>query len=186
MPLELKLTHPVYVAAITLQPASGGFGTSVQVTGASFRAGETVKVYWNATGTPPVATTIANSTGAVETSFGISLGSLGNHQVIAVGQSSHRQAAATFQITPAAFLKYSSGKKGSSNTVTVYGFAAREKVSVHWNSASGTLLGSAVTSSPGTATITFRIPSAPPATYHIYAIGGSSKATASAPFRIHT
>ncbi len=164
---------------ITLNVVKGPYGTTVPVTGTTFQAGETVNVYWDSATSTPVASTVAKSNCSISTSFKTPQAALGAHSVIARGVTSQRSDSTPFTTTPSEVLSNSGGKQGLPITVTAYGFRAGEKVNVYWNAGSGTSLGSAVAAPNGTTpAIAVTVPVVPNGTYHVYAVGAASGASA--------
>ncbi|HZS92406.1 MAG TPA: hypothetical protein VFE42_33575 [Chloroflexota bacterium] len=78
------------------------------------------------------------------------------------------------------------GLPGSSVSSVGSGFGANEQVTLHWNSASGTLLDTTAGNSLGSLrTLTIRIPStATPGTYKVFAEGTTSRAQVTATFTV--
>ncbi|PZS08813.1 MAG: hypothetical protein DLM70_02200 [Chloroflexi bacterium] len=170
---------------IGLSTVKGGYGTNVPVSGSTFQPGETVKVHWDSSATTPLATATATSACAVSTSFLVPQATLGNHHVIAVGQSSHRSATASFQVKPAVALNPSAARQGTRISVSSYNFQPGEIVNVYWNSIGGTSLGSGTAGSNGTVpAISITVPQAPYGFYKVFAVGATSGAYGSQPFKV--
>ncbi|PZS08121.1 MAG: hypothetical protein DLM70_03000 [Chloroflexi bacterium] len=106
--------------------------------------------------------------------------------MIARGVTSQRSDSTPFTTTPSEVLSNSGGKQGLPITVTAYGFRAGEKVNVYWNAGSGTSLGSAIAAANGTTpAITVTVPVVPYGTYHVYAVGAASGASAGQSFKVN-
>jgi hypothetical protein len=88
-------------ASLSLAPVSGPVGATVTVAMTGYRSGETIKVAWFNTSSRsiPIASTVANSTGAATVSFTVpGDATSGGHKVEATGQSSFRRTSATFTV----------------------------------------------------------------------------------------
>jgi hypothetical protein len=181
----LTVTPP---AALVRTPSSGSVQSKVVVTGTNFGASEAVKVYWDTTSTSPVSSTTSTAMGTFAVTFSVPYAVSGTHTIIAVGQSSAISATTTFKVTPRVVLAHVSGQPGAQNIVYGYGFGASETVTATWGSTGGLKLGTATTTGLGTfsgaSAITFTTPMSPSGSYSVYAVGKTSKATASTPFTL--
>ena len=128
---------------------------------------------------------VYTATTTLNGSFGISntvrQGVYGPLILTAIGQSSHRQASAPFAIKAETLPRTISAKPGGRIVLSGYGFGAHETVKATW--APGNLpLGHATTNSLGTfaggAALTVTVPLSPTGTYHVYAVGATSRAVA--------
>ena len=177
-------------ASITTTPTSGTYKQSVTVSGNTFAANESIKIYWDSPGTTPLATTTASATGTLTKNIKVPQAALGKHTFFAIGQTSHRVAIASIQIKPKASLSAVSGIAGASIILTGYGFMGytqdvNEVLNVYWNSPTGTLLGTSTVNGLGTSgAITFTVPKAPAGTYTLYAVGQASGATVKVLFKV--
>jgi hypothetical protein len=122
---------------LSLSPNSGAPGTTVTVSGTGFLSGEAISVAWHQSGNQ-LTTANAGASGAVSTTFTAPNG-IGNHQVLATGQSSHFVLATTFTFsgtgnTGGASLSINptSGAEGSQVNLNGMGFAANERVNWPW------------------------------------------------------
>jgi hypothetical protein len=108
--------------------------------------------------------------------------------VIAAGQTGGATARAAFRIVPGVSLARGAGPPGSANRLSGNGFAAHEKVTAHWASPGGPLLGAAVADAQGSFTgahaLAFKVPPGPGRTFRVYAVGSTSKARAFATFKV--
>jgi outer membrane protein assembly factor BamB len=111
-------------ASLTLSPAAGQAGTSVQVSGGGFGHKESVNVTFDAT---LVATATAANDGSFSTSFVVpQTAQPGNHTVIGTGQRSRRSASTTFQVvspvgtnwTQFGFAEVGGRANSAENTIT--------------------------------------------------------------------
>jgi hypothetical protein len=122
-------------SSLTLNPSSGGSGTSVSVMGAGYLAGEGIVVSWDHPGQGnQVAAPTADSSGTFITSFSVPSSS-GTHTVFATGRSSHFALSAVFAVSGnvgGANLTISptSGAAGTAVSVNGSGFGASEQVTL--------------------------------------------------------
>jgi hypothetical protein len=122
-------------SSLTLNPSSGGSGTSVSVMGAGYLAGEGIVVSWDHPGQGnQVAAPTADSSGSFTTSFSVPSSS-GTHTVFATGRSSHFALSAAFAVSGnvgGANLTISptSGAAGTAVSVNGTGFGASEQVTL--------------------------------------------------------
>jgi len=157
---------------IALGASSGSLGDTISVTGSVFQAGETVTLYLDSTASTPFATVTASGDCSLSTSFGVPEAIYGSHRIIAVGQSSGQTASTTFSILPTTRILSS----GSTFGLYGFGFGASETVTVHLDSPTGTVVGSAVANSKGSfSPVIFSKPSI---SHRLYAVGQSTGATA--------
>ena len=155
----------------TLRASSGSLGDTISVTGSVFQAGETVSLYLDSTASTPFATVTAGDC-SVSTSFTVPEATYGSYSIIAVGQSSGRTGSTTFSILPTTRILSS----GSTFGLYGFGFGAGETVTVHLDSPTGTVVGSAVANSKGSfSPVIFSKPSI---SHRLYAVGQSTGATA--------
>lgn len=146
----------------------------LHATGASFVAGESVKLYWDTTSGTPLATATASSTGSFTQAFFVPQTPGGAHTVIAVGQTSGQRAQAPVTIRASSFLSIGYGNPGDSVTLTGYGFTAGETVQVRWGSTSGAVVASGSAGATGSTTIPFTVPNVAAGNVAVYGVGASS------------
>lgn len=165
-------------------PTSGAVGKTASVTGSGFKSGEVVNVYWDSTTTTAVATTTASSGCAISTSFAVPAAVNGVHTIIAKGATSGASATVSFTVIAALTLQPTAAAVGKTVTVTGGGFAASQPVSLHWKTASGTLLASATTGTTGSFTVTIKVPKGTAGTYSVYGVEATPALTAVASLTI--
>jgi hypothetical protein len=133
---------------ITLEPLSGATGSATSVTGNGFHRGETVQVFWDATGSTGtlLTSTVANDAGEINVSVTIPSSTSGGHYIVGLGSSSGLKASRTFTITegttgpsaPRVALSATSSFVGANITVTGTGYASGESVEIFWDSTGST------------------------------------------------
>lgn len=175
--------------ALLAGPLVGPVGQTITVTGARFLAGETVQVYWDVTGTTPLATPTADGTGSFVSTLSLPAGIFGLHALIAIGQSSGTTAFAYVQETPQLLVTPNAGAPGSTVVATGSGFGASEPVNVNWNGPAGLSLGTTasdiVGGFGGATAVTVTVPlTASVGVHTIYAAGQSSGARAVTSFTV--
>jgi hypothetical protein len=142
--------------AITLTPNSGQSGTTVQVRGNGFIASSAVTLSVDGTRlTTSPSVFGADSSGNIIVSFAIPSLSGGTHTITANDGTS--SATAAFSVTSNVSTGQSTGKVGSTGTVSGTGFGARATVAVKFDSVT---LSSAVADANGNVTINFSVPAA--------------------------
>ncbi len=174
--------------SIAVNPTKGHYAQPLTITGAHFGPSETVNVYEDNIPAPYYSATTAPD-GSFNLSNTVRQGTLGLHTFTAVGQTSHRSAHTVFHVTPATFLWHTSGKAGSLNVLSGYGYGATETVKTYWQQKGGLLLGHSTTSTLGTfaasTAITYTTPLKSPGTYNIVTVGLTSGAIYTDTFTIH-
>ncbi len=157
---------------IALGTPSGSLGDAIPISGSVFQAGETVKLYLDSTASTPFATVTAGGDCALPSTFTVPEATYGSHRIIAVGQSSGQTGSTTFSILPTTRILSS----GSTFGLYGFGFGGGETVTVHLDSPTGTMVGSAVANSKGSfSPVIFSKPSI---SHRLYAVGQSTGATA--------
>lgn len=148
---------------ITLQPASGLAGSTVQVQGGDFASGETITV---AFGTQTVATATAGADGTFSASFQVPVPyPPTSTYVTATGSQTGNtfgSAGASFISVPAIQATPTTGQPGTTITVTGQGYAANWQESIVWydqSTNSSQTLATVTTDANGTFTQTVTIPS---------------------------
>ena len=120
--------------SLTLNPTSGGPGTTINVSGTGFLA-EPVSIAWDQANNQ-LTTATANANGAFSGSFTAPNGT-GTHQVIATGQNSHFVLSTAFALSGSSSVggatltvNPSSGAAGSVVNLSGTGFSGNEQVNV--------------------------------------------------------
>ncbi len=166
----------------TTSVASAAVGQSITVTGTNFQPNETVQVYWDVTGTTPLASGTADGSGTFVASLAIPAGLVGAHALLAIGQSSGANDFATLIALPRLVLMPVVGPAGTPVVATGDGFGAAETVNLTLDSLGGPALGSF----SGATAVTFTVPPGTSSGIHlIYAAGQSSGAATVAAFLVH-
>ncbi|HET7639464.1 MAG TPA: hypothetical protein VFK47_12085, partial [Ktedonobacteraceae bacterium] len=121
---------------LSVFPEAAGSGTSIQVTGNDYGAGETVKVYWN--NSTLLGTGVGNSTGSFTINAVVPTGTTPATVPIAgIGQTTNNVARFKFtHYPPKLALAPLSGAANSKLTLSAYGFAGGEAVKLFWNNGS--------------------------------------------------
>ncbi|MCC6705434.1 MAG: M23 family metallopeptidase, partial [Thermomicrobiales bacterium] len=174
-------------SSIQRVPISGVPGTSIEVTVKGFAAGELVSLIFHhsSSSTHALGSVRVNANGTGVTTVTMPSSTTGQHDYRGVGQASGRTAWGALWVQPSMTLSKDQGASGDSVTATVRGFPSSTMVRVAWNqsgSSSGTTLCNSTTSSTGSITCTFNVPSAAAGAYPIVATAGST--TISATFGI--
>jgi streptogramin lyase len=168
-----KIGEMVFPTAnMTVNPTSGFFGTEVEFNGSGFTANESVIVYSDGIGSPPLVTTKAGSTGSFLTGSVVLPAPLGPRLYLAKGQTSGKLAAADFSVRPRVILKPNSAAPGSSTTATGLGFGSAEMVKVYWYTPL-TFLGETTANQLGTfPALPITVPlGAPSGTNYVFGVG---------------
>jgi hypothetical protein len=142
-----------------LSAASGTVGVNVTASLTGFGAGESVNLVWD--GTAALKTVTVSATGSASTTLTIPEAVQGGHVVNASGANGF-SATVPFAIVPSLDLSSTSGRVGTTVTVTLRGFAAGEALALRWYDAATTAtdVASAVASTKGSALATFVVPEA--------------------------
>jgi hypothetical protein len=164
--------------SLVLSSNNGVVGATTTVNGSGFGSGETVSIYLDSTGGTRLASATAGSGGSFAVSVTIPETIFGSHSIIARGGTSGKQENAPFTVRPSLTRVPTSGKPGSSVTVTAHGFGANESVSLTWDSPSGQSLGSMTTNAIGTATRVITIPAATVGSHDYTGVGSRTGARA--------
>lgn len=163
----LSHSHSTYAAGpmLTLHPTSSSYSppdSRVVIQGKSFSPNETVKVYWNYTGSGSgtlEAVVTTDGSGTFFAQFAPPLAPTGTYTVVGIGQTSHLIATAPFLLLPN--LSISPEASGPTTLLTFAGtaFGAGEAVKIYWNytgPGTGTLV--ATVTGNGTGSFTFSAP----------------------------
>ncbi|HKV58828.1 MAG TPA: PQQ-binding-like beta-propeller repeat protein [Ktedonobacteraceae bacterium] len=170
---------------LSVFPEGAGSGTPIQVTGNDFGAGETVKVYWNNTGSGKgigtlIATAVGDATGSFTANAVIPTGNTpATVSIAGIGQATNTIARFKFtHYPPTLALAPLSGAANSELTMSAYGFEGGEAVQLFWNN-STTPIASGTTDLHGyLAPITITIPAGlAPGAYSVKAVGQTTQLT---------
>ncbi len=145
-------------AACGVNPTSVTVASYATLTCSTFRAGETVRIYFDSTSSTPITSTVATSSGALSKGIRIPEARAGSHALIAVGASSGSRATGAFTVKPSLTRSPDSGPAGSGVTVTVHGFGSGEEVKLNWNTPSGPTLARLNTDGRGRGSVRIAIP----------------------------
>lgn len=148
-------------AALSFSQTGGPPGTILTLTGSGFTPGETVYIYVNRIGGPPIATTTAGANGGFAIKAAEPQVSYGPADFYAVGAGSGRLGAASFFVSAAMATAPHSGVPGATMVVRGFGFGSGETVDVYWDQPSQ-LLGAMTADVRGTGKLTITIPANAP------------------------
>jgi hypothetical protein len=162
-------------------PYQGPPGTDIAITVYGFRASETVKLNFDTESGTLLgnATTNANGTGTVNVKMPESTN--GWHDYVGAGQTSGLKAYGALYVDRSFALSPGSGNAGTAVTVTAKGFAGSSAMTVGWNrtaSVSGTQVCSGTTSSKGSYSCSFTVPTTTAGGYPVSASAGGLIGTA--------
>ncbi len=147
---------------LTRTPIQGPVGTSIDLTVTGFGPNEQVRVNWETTTGPVIATLNTDATGTGSTSFPMPEGATGQHDYTGFGLTSGARAWGALFIERSVTTSPANGAAGTQVTVTAHGFPAAAAVTVAWNKTStfaGTTVCTGTTSSKGLYSCTFAVPS---------------------------
>jgi hypothetical protein len=174
---------PIVVPSLTPSPATGPVSASVSLSGAKFKSGESVKVFWDASATP-VATLTAGASCAISGTVLVPAAPNGAHTLKAIGQTSGQSASHTFTVAASERLSPTSAAHGATVTVILRGFKASQSVAVHWNASNGPVLTTISTTSVGSANATFAVPASASSGSHNVVAVASGGPTTTAPLTV--
>jgi hypothetical protein len=136
-------TTAAYFPTVSLSPTSGPVGTVVTISGSGFPDNATITATLAGVAVTLSGTTTTTASGGIPTStpptFTIpstAPGSLAGTQLVVVTAGGQSAPAVTFTVVPSITLNPTSGKKGSSITITGNGFAANSTLTVTFNGTS--------------------------------------------------
>jgi hypothetical protein len=164
-----------------LAPTSGVVYSTLTVTCTGFQPDEYVTLTWDRS---DIARKRASGGGNATVSFTVPRGVTGRHLVKATGDLGTVVPSRGYRIIPSLTLSPTGGVIGQKISATLRGFAAGEMITLRFRTAPGssrTVARNIVTSSTGTASATFLVPSGSVGTYSIEA-NGSAGGFASARF----
>lgn len=148
-------------ASLSLNPEERKYNYSVTATFAHFKPNDTITLKWNSDTSQPktLATTTADGSGNAATTFRVPSDVRGWHQLKGIG-SLGRSATASLRVIPRIKLSKTTGPRGTSLTVYVYGFNAGEYIEVRWDPGrTYRVIGDGYASSLGSARIGVSVPS---------------------------
>jgi hypothetical protein len=173
-----SLTFTVAGSQLTLSTDQGPPGSSLTVTGTSFKPGETVNVFFNGA---QVGAPIADTNGSFQITFKVPQLPNGDYQIDAKGQSSGLTSSQKFTVGGTTVtLSAQSGVAGTSVTANGAGFVPGDSVQLIIN---GVLIDSQNADTSGNVTFTFTVPQVRPGNY-LVVLSGRSGGIASAPFAV--
>jgi hypothetical protein len=162
------LTFMPYVPTVAGQP-----GLSVQYSGASFTANETVSIYWGADASGlSEGTAKTDAIGNLSFSFIPPTSLASGIYPITIARTNQRPASIRtyFKIFPLTLIAEPGGiHSGKSVTIKVAGFVSSDSVNIQWNANGGQSIGFISTDKNGAGKTTIVPPSAPIGTYTITA-----------------
>jgi hypothetical protein len=168
-------------------PESAPVGAPVTLSCERFGSSEAVDIRWGGPSTTPLQTVLSTAGGRVEATVIIPEGGIGNHYIIATGQTSANQAAAIFNTAPSMTRQHWNRVVGSTTSVTLRGWSPGELVTVTFNVSPGSnpVVGSTFVDSLGSGSTTITIPVSTIGRHDITAIGSDSNRTAKAAINVN-
>jgi hypothetical protein len=166
------------VAALTVFPAKGPIGSSLEFNATGYTAGDVVTVAWGA-GTACQAT--ANASGSTSCSYTILAGTAGGH-LFTGSNVAHDSAGATFTVLPSLSATPTSGFPGTSVTFSGTGYGAGLTLSVNWTGGNAC---SVTVAASGDANCTFAIPSGTAPAVYTFNGTDSAQNHATTPFTVY-
>jgi hypothetical protein len=178
--------RPPPSAHLLVSPLTVTVGQTLAVSGTTFGASEPLTLTWGGGTTTTLTTTLTTASGGFSLSVKAPAAVVGAHTLTATGQNSHKQATAMVTIKPKLGLKPTAGLPGSAVKATGSGFGATEQVRLHWQTATGTVLGTASSNAVGSVgPLSITIPTtATVGTAKVVAVGATSTAQATASFKV--
>lgn len=168
---------------MALSPTVASPLQTLTITGTAFGPTEAVRVYWDSTSSTPMMTTTTTIAGGFSVTLRVPQAVAGGHTLLAVGQSSGRQASAPLQIKPAVVLVPASGRSGSLVYLIGVGFGPTETVAGLWYPGLK-LLSAGRGTALGTVVMTVTVPLSATGSYAVVGYGVSSKQVAVAGFTL--
>ena len=136
------------VPSITLNPTSGGYGSTDTISGGGFAASKTITATFNGVSITLGGTTTTGATGSFTgATFTVPISTIGA-QTIVVTDANSNSASTIFTATPAIILP-ALGESGTSISVTGYAFAPNSALKATFNGSPLTLTGTTTTSATG-------------------------------------
>jgi virginiamycin B lyase len=169
----------VQKASLTVTPSQGFPGTSVQLSGSGFAAGETVNIKDEA---GPFSTATADGTGAITVTGKLRPAPFGTNTFVATGQTSHRLGIAQYVEMPVLVATPSVVTAGTQVKLTGFAFHSFDSVGMYIDS--NFQVGFATADSQGSIvganSVTFRVPAKLPKGPHTIVGFGDNGATGTA------
>ncbi|MEJ7762908.1 MAG: hypothetical protein WKF80_08970, partial [Thermomicrobiales bacterium] len=167
--------------AVSVSPGTGTVGANISITAGGFAASEIVDFRWD-NGSSVWQSATATAAGGVSLQATVPGLAHGQHQIVARGRSSGRNASAPFTVGASMSISPAGGVAGTTVTAFGQGFPRGAGVSVFWNRTSssvGSVLCSTAVDAGGAFRCDSRTPSGTAGTaYPIVAISGAVTARA--------
>lgn len=167
---------PTVPASMSAKPVKGPVGTDETVTGSFFMPSTTITIEFDGT---PVTSTASNSGGNFTATFPIPNTTAGSHVITATDGTNTLNS--PFAVTPKISEIPVAGPGGRSVNLTGSGFAADSSVTINFN---GSSVQSAMTSSQGSFSVSYTVPSLSNGKYTVESTDGSGN-SATATFTIN-
>jgi hypothetical protein len=160
-------------ATIAITPLTGRTSTMVTVTGEGYFPNESIRVYFNSTGSSGtlLATTTATASGTFSTSVTIPHTTGGGHLIVGKGMTSGVKPSRTFTITPSLSLSSGTGATRATVRFTLRGYQVGEPIALTWDTVDGLPLGTVTANSTGSASGSFVVPNGVSGLHRIVANG---------------
>ena len=167
--------------SVSFSQGSGAPGTTVTVTMSGFAPSDTVYLYFNGGYTGYACT--ADSTGSCSLAYPIPSYGWGLYTVSGNGSESGAWGYGSFQVvSPSVSLSPTSGQPGTDVSVYAHGYAPGEMLTIYYD---GTSTGQGCwTDWTGYCAVGISVPAGTWGIHQIGALGGTSQASASAPFQV--
>lgn len=170
----------VVIPTITSTSAEALPGSSVELVVRGFAAGEVVNLTWDTASGASLGAVTVDTKGNARPTVALPRGSGGIHTIVGTGASSGGGASATVRLSSTFTLGPSQGTVGTRVTAMIGGFPAASSYAIYWNRmgsvGTGTSVCGGTTSSSGTGTCSFNVPTSAVsgATYPVVAVSGSA------------
>ncbi|MCA9834554.1 MAG: hypothetical protein KC435_11430 [Thermomicrobiales bacterium] len=149
-----SLVWPTPAVSVALSPTTGQAGTTTTVTGTGFAPNDLITIRWGGSAGVVLRQVSADNSGNLSTTVTIPVTAAKQSYVIAVSGASGGSSTATYTVNQLAqvtvTLNPTSGRAGTTTKVSGSGFQPNELVTIRWNSASGTSLGTVTAGTDGT------------------------------------
>jgi len=178
-------TPPAYTAEMNLAAAEVVVGTRLTVNGASFQAGEQVRLSWDSERGEPIGEATANEAGAWTTAVTIPAAPGGAHAIIGRGDRGG-QVDGSVAVAPSLSRDPVTVAPNGTVALGLAGFGASETVNLAWQSEGGPSLGTVTTDPTGGAGLNVTIPADGAGVQEIIALGATSGGRAVASLRVET
>ncbi len=168
---ELYLFTLFVLPLLTVTPASGPVGTTVEAQVSGFVPSHSTDFNW--TSSTPVCTGTTNASGSLSCPFSVPATPNGAHRIQAAAGAS--TAASSFDVTSAVSATPLNGTVGSSSSLSGSGFGADSNFAATWNGS--VTLCAGLTDAAGNLSCTFHVPIAPGGSTPIVVQQGSLSVT---------